>query len=104
MVKKVNIFEYIDYKKYLTAWRGMEKENNPGVTLEYLSAKLGQKKNRTYFSDLEKGRRSIGPEVLDRLKKLTGLNCEESKYFRAIVGYAQSVTYEERGILAIVTR
>ncbi|MBN1758670.1 MAG: TIGR02147 family protein [Chitinispirillaceae bacterium] len=90
-----NIFEFIDFRKFLTAWRETEKENNPGITLEYLSAKLGQK-NRVYFSDLEKGRRTIGPEVLDRLTRLMDLSRDEAKYFRAIVGYGQPSTYEER--------
>lgn len=95
MKSRPNIFEFIDFRKFLTAWRAVEKENNPGITLEYLSAKLGQK-NRVYFSDLEKGRRTVGPEVLDRLTKLMNLSRDEAKYFRAIVGYGQPSTYEER--------
>jgi uncharacterized protein (TIGR02147 family) len=95
MPKNPDIFEFIDFKKFLSAWREAAKKANPGLTHEYLSTKLGQK-NRTYFSDLEKGRRAIGPEVLDRLIKLMALNADESKYFRAIVGYAQWETYEER--------
>jgi uncharacterized protein (TIGR02147 family) len=95
MKTKPNIFEYIDFRKYLTAWREAEKKNNDGLTHEYLSAKLGQK-NRAYFSDLEKGRRSIGPEVLERLIKLFGLEGNEAKYFRAIVGYGLQATHEQR--------
>jgi uncharacterized protein (TIGR02147 family) len=91
----LNIFEFIDYKKFLTAWREAEKENNPGLTHEYLCAKLGQK-NRTYYSDIEKGRKKIGPEVLDRLIRLMGLNSDEGRYFRAIVGYGQPATYDEK--------
>lgn len=92
---KPNIFEFIDYRKYLYAWRESEKKQNPGLTHEYLSNKLGQK-NRGYFSDLEKGRRTIGPDVLDRLIKLLDLDSNEGKYFRAIVGYGQPTTYDEK--------
>jgi len=95
MKKRPNIFEYIDFRKYLTDWHTIEKEMNPGITLQYLSTKLGQK-NRTYFSDLEKGRRNLGSDVLDRLIKLLRLNNNESKYFRAIVGYGQPATYDEK--------
>ena len=90
-----NLFEFIDFRKFLVAWRKVKKENNPGITLEYLSMKLGQK-NRAYFIDLEKGRRTIGPDVLDRLIKLLEFSRDEAKYFRAIVGYGQPSTYEER--------
>lgn len=95
MKKKPNIFEFIDFRKYLKAWREAEKENNPGLTHEYLCSKLRQK-TRSYFSDIENGRRSIGPDVLDRLIKLLTLTTDEANYFRAIVGYGQPTTYEER--------
>jgi uncharacterized protein (TIGR02147 family) len=96
MTTEPNIFEYIDFRKFLTDWRESEKNKNPGLTHEYLSTKLGQKKNRAYFKDLEKGRRMVGPGVLERLIKLIGLDSDEGKYLRAIVGYGQPTTYEER--------
>ena len=95
MATRPNIFEYIDFRKYLTDWREAEKKNNPGLTHEYLCSKLGQK-TRAYFSDIEKGRRTVGPDVLDRLIRLLELDGDEAKYFRAIVGYGQPVTYEEK--------
>ena len=64
MKTKPNIFEYIDFRKFLTAWRETEKEKNPGLTHEYLSAKLGQK-NRTYF-------RKINPKKQIILQGATG--------------------------------
>lgn len=63
MATRPNIFEFIDYTKFLTAWREAEKERNSGLTHEYICAKLGQK-NRTYFSDIEKGRKIIGGRCL----------------------------------------
>jgi uncharacterized protein (TIGR02147 family) len=95
MEQRINIFEFIDYRRYLTAWRESEKKANPGLTHEYLCAKLGQK-NRTYFSDIEAGRKLIGAEVLDRLISCIGLKGAEAKYFRALVGYGQPATYEEK--------
>jgi uncharacterized protein (TIGR02147 family) len=90
-----NIFEYIDFKRFLTGCREGEKRINPGLTHEYLCAKLGQK-NRTYFSDVETGRKNVGPEVLSRMIKLLNLSENEAKYFRALVGYGQTATPEER--------
>jgi uncharacterized protein (TIGR02147 family) len=95
MNKHPNIFAYIDYKNYLTDWRKAEKVIHPGLTHEYLCAALGQK-NRSYFNDLEKGRKMIGAEVLDRLVKLLRLHGDEARYFRAIVGYGQRATPQER--------
>jgi len=95
MTTRPNVFEFIDYRKFLTEWRESKKDNNPGLTHEYLCAKLGQN-NRTYFSDLEKGRKKIGSEALDRLIRLIGFKGDEAKYFRAIVQYGLSVTYDEK--------
>lgn len=83
---KPNIFEYIDYRQFLTDWYKSEKENNPGFTHEYICEKL-KLRTRSYFGDILKGRRSIGPEVSKRLTRLLGLSGDEVKYFRAIIGY-----------------
>jgi uncharacterized protein (TIGR02147 family) len=91
----LNIYEYIDYKKYLNDWRKAEKRRNPGLTHEYLCFALGQK-NRSFFNDLEMGRKLISPGVLERLTDLLGLNGIEAKYFRALVGYGQPTTFQEK--------
>lgn len=91
----LNVFEYVDYKKYLCDWRREEKRRNPRLTHEYLCVALGQK-NRSYYNDIEKGRKIIGAEVLDRLIRLFGLQGNAAKYFRAMVRYGQPATFLER--------
>jgi uncharacterized protein (TIGR02147 family) len=91
----LNIYEYIDYKKFLTDWREEEKRRNPGLTHEFLCITLGQR-NRSFYNDIEKGRKLIGSEVLDRLIKLFAFKTQEAKYFRALVGYGQPATYAEK--------
>lgn len=94
MEQSINIYEFLDYRSYLVAWRTEGRKQNPTLTHEYICNALGQN-NRSYFSDIEKGRKIIGSEVLDRLIKLIGLKGDESKYFRALVGYGQSGNYGE---------
>jgi uncharacterized protein (TIGR02147 family) len=95
MKQRINIFEYIDYRKFLKDWREAEKRDHPGLTHEYLCARLHQK-NRTYFSDIESGRKFIGAGVLERLTALMDLTDAEAKYFRALVAYGQPATYDEK--------
>jgi uncharacterized protein (TIGR02147 family) len=95
MKTKKNIFEYIDFRKFLTEWRKTEKDVNPGISYEYLSKKLEQK-SRSFFKDVETGRKNISEQALVNLIKLIGLKGAEAKYFRALVGYGQSSSYEER--------
>jgi|WetSurMetagenome_2_1015567.scaffolds.fasta_scaffold47483_5 hypothetical protein len=49
MESRINIFEYIDFRKFLAKWRETEKKANPGISYEYLSIKLGQK-SRSFCS------------------------------------------------------
>lgn len=91
----LKIYEYVDYKKFLTDWREEEKKRNPGLTHEYLCSALGQR-NRSFYNDLEKGRKLIGAVVLERLIKLFAFDAHEGKYFRALVGYGQPATYAEK--------
>jgi uncharacterized protein (TIGR02147 family) len=95
MNNQLNIFEFTNYKEYLTAWREAEKTRDPKLTHQKLCEKLGQT-NRTYFNDIEKGRKNIGSQVLDDLIRLMKLEDDKAKYFRAIVGYGQPATSGER--------
>jgi uncharacterized protein (TIGR02147 family) len=83
------IFQFTDPGLYLKTWRTSIKAKNKLISHEYLCRKLGVK-NRSYFSDLEAGRRQIGPDIFNRLVNLLKLNKEESSYFRAIIGFSQS--------------
>jgi uncharacterized protein (TIGR02147 family) len=95
MAQRINIFEYINYRKYLTDWREAEKKANPGLSHEYLNAKLGQN-NRTFFSNIESDRKNIGSQTVNKLIALIGLKSIEANYFRALVGHGQSTTDEDK--------
>ncbi len=95
MSSDLSIFDYIDYQKFLTDWRCSEKKNNPGLTHEYLCFMLGRK-SRTLFNDIEKGRKKINQDLLNRLISLIKLKGDQTKYFRAIVNYGQETDYKEK--------
>ncbi len=94
MNTSTDIYEYLDYRKYLSDWRCTGRKKDSSFTHENICLSLGQN-NRSYFSDIEKGRKIIGSEVLDRLIDLIGLGKNESSYFRALVGYGQAGSYSE---------
>jgi uncharacterized protein (TIGR02147 family) len=94
--KKLNIFEYLDFKKYLEDYYKSEKSLNPGFSHTYLCERLNQKKTRSYFNDVIKGRIPITSVTMERFVKLLGLNSNETKYFRALVGYNQTDRPEEK--------
>lgn len=87
----ISIFKYTDPIQYLKDWRAAAKEQNPGISLEYLKVKLNQK-SRSYYNDLEQERKSINQNTLELLCELFEFNNDEQKYFRALVEYHKSLT------------
>jgi uncharacterized protein (TIGR02147 family) len=92
----VSIFEYIDYRRYLRDYYEARKNLEPGFSHSLICYKLGQDKSKTYFSNVIAGRKEIGPSFIDRFIELLDLTSDEAKYFRALVGYNQSVRPKEK--------
>ena len=95
MNKVPNIYDFFKHTDYLQAWREAEKKRNPKLTHKLLNEKLGQK-NRSFFNDIEHGRKKIGAKVLTGLIEMIGLTGNEEDYFRAMVGYRQATPQAEK--------
>lgn len=91
----IDIFEFVDYRAFLIRWRKAVKEADRRYSNEFICRKLGVS-NRAYYVDLEKGRRNIGTEMQERIILLMRLSAEESKYFRALVGFGSPSSVAEK--------
>ncbi len=91
-----NIFEYIDFRKYLEDYRIARKKYNEGFTHTYICFKLGQRNARSYFRNIVCGKRAVTPNFIDRFIELLELNAKEAKYFRALVSYNQATSAHEK--------
>lgn len=91
----IDIFSYVDYRAFLADWRIKAKEADKRISNEFICRKL-RVANRSYFMDLEKGRRNIGPDMQERICELMKLNKEQSKYFKALVGYGQPTSSTDK--------
>ncbi len=85
-----NIYEYIDIKSYLKAYRLAQKQSDSGFTNTYICHVLGQKNSKGYFNNVVSGRVRIGATLVDRFIKLLQLSGAEEKYFRVLVQYSQA--------------
>lgn len=92
----INIFAYIDYRKFLHDYYNFRKSIDPGFTHTYICFKLGQENSKSYFSNVIKGRMDVTSTFIDRFIDLLSLNTEESHYFRALVNYNQSSSIHEK--------
>ncbi len=91
-----DIFQYIDYKKYLEDYRLMRKEWDEGFTHSYICFKLGQRNSRTLFRNILTGKRNLTPEFIKRFIILLELKEPEAQYFRVLVMYNQSTDVLEK--------
>jgi len=91
-----NIFEYIDFKKYLADYRKARRNTDPGFTHAYICHKLGQPNARSYFDNVINGRKKVSAAYLDLFTKLLGLDSAETKFFRALVNYNQASSADEK--------
>lgn len=91
-----NIFEYIDFKKFLKEYRERRKQFDPGFTNQYICHCLGQRNSKSYFNNVISGRKAVTPEFVDRIIELLKLNTDEAKYFRALVSYNQTMSPKEK--------
>lgn len=89
MNKKPNLFDYIEYRKFMHAFKMYTS-----FPYSSLSKSLDQN-NASYYSDIVGERRNTNPKTLDKLIKLFKFNINEAEYFRALVYYDQSATFDE---------
>lgn len=90
------VFEYMDYRRYLEAYRMARKEWDQGFTHSYICFFLGQKSSRTLFSNIVAGRRNLSQHYISQFVKLLELDKEEANYFRILVLYNQSCDPDEK--------
>jgi uncharacterized protein (TIGR02147 family) len=91
-----NIFEYIDFRRFLQDYYAKRKKNDPGFTHTYICSRLGQENAKSYFNNIVKARMNVTPTFIDRFISLLDLQRDESKYFRALVNYNQASSAQEK--------
>lgn len=89
METKPNLFDYNDFRKFMRDYK-----EYTGFSYQSLSKSVDQN-NASYFSDIIGDRRKVNLIVLDKLIKLFEFDVKEAEYFRALVNYAQSNTFNE---------
>jgi len=97
MVKKLpSIFEYINFRQYLKDYRDKRKEFDPGFTNQYICHYLGQKSSKSYFNNIVSGRKPLTPSFIDKIVELLQFDADQSRYFRALVNYNQTLSPKEK--------
>jgi uncharacterized protein (TIGR02147 family) len=91
-----DIFNYIDFRKYLEDYYSFRKHIDKGFTHLHICRRLGQKNAKSYFNNVIKGRTNVTPTFVDRFISVLELKQEEAMYFRALVNYNQTASSNEK--------
>ena len=85
-----NIYDYIDFRKYLEEYRTARSSFDSRFTHYYICHRLGMKNSRSYFNNIIRGRKNISAETVGKLIELLEISSDEANYFRALVNYDQT--------------
>lgn len=85
-----NIYDYIDFRKYLEEYRQSRSSIDAAFTHYYICHRLGMKKSRSYFNNIVRARKNITSETVHKLVDLLELSSNEANYFRVLVNYDQT--------------
>lgn len=89
------IFEYIDYRKFLSAYYRYKKETSGYFSYRYFSQKIGIN-SPSFLKHVIDGKRNLTPQMVDRFSKALDLSAREARYFRNLVLFNQAKTSGEK--------
>ncbi|MBL8027603.1 MAG: TIGR02147 family protein [Fibrobacteres bacterium] len=89
------IYEYSNYRKYLSDYYQYQKEAKPFFSFRYFSKRAGFQAPQMlkYVMD---GQRNITDESMDKFILALNLKSKEADYFRALVHFNQAKTEKEK--------
>lgn len=89
----VSVYQYINYRKFLSDWFVKKKQDNPRFSHRLFSRKMEQK-SPSFLKDIIEGRRNITVNQLDNFYKVLGLNAKEAEFFSNLITLDQSQNEE----------
>lgn len=97
MERKIQIFDYMDYRLYLRDMFNERKSVHAAYSYRLFSLKAGFK-SPNFLKLVIDGDRNLTKESIFRVAKAFNLNKRESEYFENLVFFNQSKTLEEKNI------
>jgi uncharacterized protein (TIGR02147 family) len=92
---KMNVFDYTDYRKYLTDYYRFEKKKNPAFSYRYFAKRAGFSSSG-FYKELIDGKRSLSRSLILKFSEALKLSKKEAEYFENMVYFNEATTVEER--------
>jgi uncharacterized protein (TIGR02147 family) len=94
----LEIYEYLDYRKYLSDFYEAKKRLNPLYSYRVFARKAGFN-NQGFFIDVVKRRKSLSDNATRKMIKGMDLDGDRARYFKYLVRYDQVSDGEEKELL-----
>ncbi len=91
----VDIFQYTDYRKFLSDFYEAEKKRNPHFSHRYVAQKVGFNSSG-FFSKILQNKTNISNDVALRFADFLKLKKNESEYFGLLVFFNQARTHADK--------
>jgi uncharacterized protein (TIGR02147 family) len=89
------IHQYLDFREYLRAYYDAAKQAVPAFSFRYFSRRAGFS-SPNYLKMVMDGDRGLTEKSLNQMIKGLELDKDEARFFKALVGFNQATTVEEK--------
>jgi uncharacterized protein (TIGR02147 family) len=90
-----DIFEYLDYRKFLTDYYEAAKENIPGFSYRWFAKRAGYT-SPNFLKLVMDGQRNLGAESVDRFADVLKFTQAQRTFFTDLVAFDQADTPEDK--------
>ena len=94
----INVFDYTDFRKYLTNYYAERKRNNPRFSYQIIADKAGIK-SKGFIYNIINGKKILSKSNIFKLSKALEHNQYEADYFENCIAFSQSDDTIERKTL-----
>ncbi len=91
----VNVFAYVDYREYLKAFYGAQKERGARFSHRAFSRRAGLRSSN-YLHLVMNGKRELSSEMAPNFARACSLGRVESDYFCELVSFGRAATIDEK--------
>lgn len=90
-----DIFEYLDYRRFLADYYTAAKKNNRAFSYRYFARKAGYS-SPNFLKLVMDGQRNLSQDSVERFAQVLKLNATESRFFANLVAFNQADGEEEK--------
>lgn len=95
MEKSIRVYNYTDYREYLSDYYKYQKEKNPIFSYRYF-AQRAKVKSSGFYKEVVSGKRSLTRTQIHNFSVALKFNKKEAEYFENMVYFSDSKSTEER--------